>query len=115
MPIYEYEPEGHDCLICEGRTSFIQGIKEEPFKYCPTCGMEVRRVVSRASIKIKNPHLSNQGEGKGFVTWQRAEKGVWEKVSGESGPDYLIGSKEDIAAVDAEKVAPKKVIDLDKS
>jgi hypothetical protein len=48
----------------------------------------------------------------GFTTFKRAEKGVWEKVGGE-GPDALIGSKEDIEAVEAEKAPPRKVIDLD--
>ncbi|HSH93486.1 MAG TPA: hypothetical protein VK968_05025, partial [Roseimicrobium sp.] len=49
---------------------------------------------------------------KGFTTFRRSEAGVWEKTAGE-GPDMLVGSKEDVAAVEAEKAAKEKVIDLD--
>jgi len=111
MPIYEYEPDGHDCLICNGRTEVIQKITDEALKYCPTCGLEVKRVVSRASFKLgiqSNPEKAAQ---KGFSTFKRVEKGKWEKVGGE-GPDMIVGSAEDIKAVESEK-SPKKIIDLD--
>ncbi len=113
MPIYEYEPKDHDCLICEGRFGVIQSIGEEHLQFCPTCGMDVRRVISKASIKISSGKLDSRAEKGGFSTFKKAETGVWEKVAGE-GPDVISGTKEDIAAVQAEKATPKKVIDLDK-
>ncbi len=113
MPIYEYEPEGHDCLICNGRTEVFQGINDEPHKYCPTCGLEVRRVISKASFKLKREGAaSEKAAAKGFTTFKKVEKGKWERVGGE-GPDMIVGTPEDMAAVEAEKNPPKKVIDLD--
>jgi putative FmdB family regulatory protein len=114
MPVYEYEPKDHDCLMCDGRIAVIQGINEEPLQYCPHCGLDVRRVISKAQIKIagEGPPPDKAGK-KGFTTFRRAEKGVWEKIDGE-GPDVMSASKEDIEAVDAESRSAKKVIDLDK-
>jgi hypothetical protein len=74
--------------------------------------MDVRRVISKASIKISSGKLESRADRGGFTTFKKAQTGVWEKVAGE-GPDVIAGSKEDIAAVEAEKAAPKKVIDLD--
>ena len=48
---------------------------------------------------------------KGLTTFRKVEKGKWEKVAG-PGVDMIVGSEQDIAAVEAEKSAPKK-IDLD--
>lgn len=113
MPIYEYEPDDdRDCLICNGRTESMQGINDAPLEYCQTCGLGVKRVVSRASFNLKKGVAPEKAADKGFTTYKRAEKGKWEKVGGE-GPDMIVGTKEDMAAVDAEKSAkPKKVIDL---
>lgn len=112
MPIYEYEPDGHDCLICNGRTEVIQKITDEPLQYCPTCGLEVRRVVSRASFKLGIQSSPEKSAQRGFTTFKRVEKGKWEKIGGE-GPDMIVGSAEDMKAVEEEKAPAKKVIDLD--
>ena len=99
--------------MCDGRVSAIQGIHDEPLKYCPTCGLEVRRVISRATFKVSGTAPDDKAARKGFTTFRKAEKGIWEKVGGE-GPDILAGTKEDIAAVEAEKAPARPVIDLDK-
>lgn len=112
MPIYEYEPDGHDCLICSGRTEVIQKIDDEPLKYCPTCGLEVRRVISRATFKMDRSVPVDKAADRGFTTFKRVEKGKWEKVGGH-GPDMIVGSQEDIQAVESEKAPKKKPIDLD--
>lgn len=112
MPIYEYEPDDRDCLMCEGRIEVIQEISEEPLKYCPQCGLEVCRVVSRASFKISRSSGADKAAERGFSTWKRAEKGKWEKVAG-PGADMIVNSPEDFAAIEAEK-KPTKVLDLDK-
>ena len=108
MPVYEYEPDDRDCLMCEGRISVIQGIREEALKLCPWCGLEVKRVVSRASFKVATDSSPDAAAAKGFTTFKRTEKGVWEKLAGE-GADYLVGTKEDVAAVEAEKKAVPKL------
>lgn len=112
VPVYEYEPDDRDCLMCSGRVDVIQGINEEPLKYCPWCGLEVRRVISKVTFKMAGTPAQDDVSTKGFTTFRRAEKGIWEKVSGE-GPDILAGTKADMEAVEAEKATAKKVVDLD--
>ncbi len=90
----------------------MQGIQEEALKICPTCGLEVKRVVSRASFQLGREVSEDRAASRGFTTFKRVEKGKWEKTGGE-GPDMIVGTKEDIAAVEAESKPKKKVIDLD--
>src|SRR5687767_14437924 len=80
VPIYEYEPADHDCLMCDGRVAVIQGKDEEPLQYCPHCGLEVRRVISKASFKMSKGSFDDAAK-RGFTTFKRSEKGVWEKVA----------------------------------
>ncbi|HWA83712.1 MAG TPA: zinc ribbon domain-containing protein [Fimbriimonadaceae bacterium] len=112
MPIYEYEPDDRECLMCDGRIEVIQGIEEEPLEFCPQCGLEVRRVISRASFKMARATGADRAADKGLTTFRKTEKGKWEKIAG-PGVDMIVGTPEDIAAVEAEK--PKKTIDLDGS
>lgn len=107
MPVYEYEPDGHDCLICEGRVEVLQAASEEPLKYCPTCGMEVRRIVSRAVFKMDG-ELPQQGKAgkKGFTTYRKAGNGQWERTDGAEGPEQFERPAGDM------KPEPK-VLDLD--
>jgi putative FmdB family regulatory protein len=81
MPIYEYEPHERDCLMCEGRVEVLQGVSEEALRYCPYCGLEVRRVISRASVQVRTAVDPESAAKKGFTTFRRAGKGVWEKVA----------------------------------
>jgi putative FmdB family regulatory protein len=88
LPIYEYEPEDRECLICEGRVDVIQSVDEEPLKYCPWCGLEVRRIISKPSIQVKSSVNPDKAAERGFVTFRKTDKGVYEKVAGE-GPSVL--------------------------
>lgn len=112
MPIYEYEPVDRECFICNGRVEFMQNVSEEPLEYCPTCGLEVQRVVSRASIQLRRGTTPEKAAKRGFTTFKRVEKGKWERISGE-GPEMILGKQEDIDAVESESQATKKVYDLD--
>jgi putative FmdB family regulatory protein len=96
MPVYEYEPAGHDCFICQGRVEALQGANEPPLEFCPTCGLEVRRVVSRPSFKLKGelPQLDRAGR-KGFTTYRKAGGGVYERVDGAEGPETFQKPAED--------------------
>jgi putative FmdB family regulatory protein len=111
VPVYEYEPEGRECFLCDGRVAAIQGLSEEPLRHCPWCGLDVRRVISRATFKLATGGAEAAAR-KGFTTWRRTEKGSWEKVAG-SGVDAIVGAPEDVAAVEAEQRAAR-VLDLDK-
>ncbi len=82
MPIYEYEPVNHDCLMCEGKIEVIQGIEDEPLKFCPHCGLDVRKVISKASIVTSTKVDPENAAKRGFSTFRKLEKGKWEKVAG---------------------------------
>ncbi len=107
MPIYEYEPLNHDCLICSGRVEALQGVNDPPHEFCPTCGMEVRRVVSRANVKVERGMSADKAAERGFATFKRSGKGTYERVAGE-GPE-MVSATEDAP----QKV--RKVVDLDQS
>lgn len=113
MPIYEYELEFDDCLICSGRFEALQSIGEDPLKYCPTCGLPVKRVVSSAQFKVKVDASADRAAKKGLTTYKKSQEGVWEKVGG-PGVDVIVGSEEDKKRIASEK-KPKEVIDLDKA
>lgn len=88
MPIYEYEPDDRECLICSGRIEVLQGIGEKPCRYCPVCGLEVRRLVSQASFVSRGSSDPEKAAQKGFTTYRKAESGIYERVAGE-GPETL--------------------------
>ncbi|OWU64396.1 MAG: hypothetical protein CBB60_010015 [Armatimonadetes bacterium Cent15-Ar3] len=111
MPIYEYEPVDRDCFMCPNRIEVIQEIGADAYKFCPYCGLDVKKVVSSATFKIGVSTKEDDAAKKGFTTYKRAEKGVWEKAAGE-GPDIITGTKEDLKAVEAEKAPKPKVLDL---
>jgi predicted nucleic acid-binding Zn ribbon protein len=97
--------------MCEGRVAVIQGIHEDALKYCPDCGLEVRRVISQVQFKLAGVTATNEKAGrKGLTTFKKSETGVWEKIDG-PGPAAMVASKEDIAAVQAEK--SRKILNLD--
>ncbi len=110
MPIYEYEREEGECQMCPGRFEWLQDIGDDPLKHCPWCGLNVRRVVSKASIQIKTDVSADAAAKKGFTTYRRSEEGVWEKSAG-SGPDAIVGSESDRAEIRKEK--RKKKYDID--
>lgn len=90
MPIYEYEPDDErECFLCEGVVEVMQGIEDEPLKYCPTCGLGVRRLISRAAFKIDSGVTAEKAASRGFATWKKSGKGTWEKVAGAEGPDVI--------------------------
>ncbi len=112
MPIYEYELADGECQMCPGRFEALQGVEEEPLKFCPGCGLPCVRVVSRASFKMREGADPEKAAKRGFTTWKRAKKGEWEKVAG-PGVDAIVSTPEDFKAVEEEKKRPKRTIDLD--
>lgn len=106
MPLYEYEPDERDCLICHGRFEVLQSVSEAAYSECPFCGMACRRVVSRAALKLKINTDADHAAKKGLTTWRKSGEGRWEKVAG-PGVDVIQGTPEDVQAVKAEKRKPK--------
>lgn len=81
MPIYEYEPEGRECLLCEGRVQVLQSLDEEPLTFCPWCGLDVKRVISNVSFSIDRTPSPEAAAKKGFSVWKKSGKGTWEKIA----------------------------------
>lgn len=106
MPVYEYEPDDRECLICNGRVEVLQAAADEPLKYCPTCGLEVCRVISRTSFKFAGelPKMERAGKA-GFTTYKKDGVGQWQRIDGTEGPDRFARPPED--------PKPAKVLDLD--
>lgn len=86
MPIYEYEPVDRECLICEGRVEVLQRVSDPPFTHCPYCGLPVRRIVSRPSVRVSKAVTPEKAAKLGFSTFRKAQKGVWEKIAGPEEP-----------------------------
>ncbi|MBS1706023.1 MAG: hypothetical protein JST40_09125 [Armatimonadetes bacterium] len=112
MPIYEYEPTEFDCLICDGRVGVLQGVNEEALEHCPHCGMKVKRVVSTVQISTRSSVDFDKAAGKGFTTFRKSEKGVWEKIAGEGA--NTLATAPDSGAAPPETANKPKVLDLDK-
>lgn len=56
MPIYEYKAAGEaHCKLCKARFEVRQGINDESLSRCPRCGAEVRRLISRPFLCLKEP------------------------------------------------------------
>ena len=48
MPLYEYE-----CLNCGKRTEVLQRMSDAPLAACPTCGGEVKKLLSAPAVQFK--------------------------------------------------------------
>jgi putative FmdB family regulatory protein len=110
MPVYEYELDENEpeCQICGGRFAILQAASEEAAKFCPTCGLPCRRVVSQ--VRFNRPiHADPATAAKhGLTTYKRVGEGQWEKLDG-PGVDAIVGTEEDKKLIESEKV---KKIDL---
>ena len=48
MPLYEYQ-----CLSCGKRTEVLQRLDEAPLATCPSCGGEVKKLISSPAVQFK--------------------------------------------------------------
>jgi putative FmdB family regulatory protein len=72
VPLYEYQ-----CAKC-GRFEIIQKFSDQPLSVCPTCGLEVQKLLSAPAIQFK---------GTGWYITDYARKGS-------SGGEGSSGSKD---------------------
>lgn len=107
MPLYVYEPVDRECLMCPNRIEVLQGVNDPPLEYCPYCGLRIRRVIAPASFHVSSGLTAQKAADRGFTTWKRTGKGVWEKVAG-PGVDYIVGDPSTV------EQKPVKKIDLDR-
>ena len=78
--------------MCHGRVEVMQGINDAPLKNCPTCGLEVKRLISRPAFKIDNGVSADKAAEKGFSTFRKVGHGQYEKIAGEGGPSQFDAS-----------------------
>lgn len=95
MPLYEYQ-----CLNCGKKTEVIQRFDDAPLAACPSCGGEVKKLVSSPAFQFKGtgwyvtdyagkkgggPHESkSKSEGKGEGGSDKSEKSDKGDSSGDS-------------------------------
>jgi len=89
MPIYEYEPDAGECIICNGRFERMQKRTEDALTICPICERPCHRVVSKVNVAKDVLSDENIAE-KGFAKYEKTDEGVYEKVAGgDDKPDFI--------------------------
>jgi putative FmdB family regulatory protein len=48
MPVYEYE-----CQSCNEEIEVWQNLSEDPLSTCPSCGGELKKIISMSSFQLK--------------------------------------------------------------
>lgn len=48
MPLYEYQ-----CTACKERTEILQRVSDPPYKHCPKCGGDMKKLISSPAIQFK--------------------------------------------------------------
>ena len=60
MPLYEYA-----CNVCDTRFERIQKFSDPPIAVCPSCGGDVRKLISSPAIQFKGAgwYVNDYGKG----------------------------------------------------
>jgi len=116
MPIYEYQ-----CLSCGKKTEQLQKLNDPPLAVCPTCGGELRKLISSPSFQFKGSGWyatdyagkkgAGAGEGGGDATKPESKpEGTSEKSEKSEKPEKSEGGggeKADAKPKEAPAAAPK--------
>ncbi|MFL6259364.1 MAG: FmdB family zinc ribbon protein [Thermoanaerobaculia bacterium] len=105
MPIYEYE-----CLSCGKRTEVLQRMNDAPLAACPSCGAEVKKLISAPSFQLKGSgwyatdYGSKKGGGGGESSSEsKSEKSEKPESKGEGKSESKSESKPEKAAASESK------------
>jgi len=60
MPVYEYQ-----CTACDHQFELRQKFSDEPAKECPSCGGEVKKLISSTAFTLKGGGWYAEGYGNG--------------------------------------------------
>jgi putative FmdB family regulatory protein len=83
MPIYEYKAVGKaHCKLCGDKFEVRQGINDEPLNRCPKCGAEVKRLVSRPFLCLRES-LSQEETFDRYTEEEADELGLEEGFAGD--------------------------------
>ena len=91
MPIYEYEHEQPDpSNTCDLGLIFEveQSISEDPLRYCPLCGGNVKKIISLTIHR--SPHSDRELRDQGFSKLVKREDGVYENVTAREGESKVV-------------------------
>ena len=86
MPVYEYEHVARKCARGK-RFEVRQSIDSAGLRVCPTCGKEVRRVIS--AFFVNAPRTDGDLKRLGFTKLVRRDKGVYENVTAAGGESRI--------------------------
>jgi putative FmdB family regulatory protein len=77
MPIYEYEAMDpkRTCDRCQRPFEVMQGIRDEPFTVCASCGGPVRRRISLVRVVIPGAVAGKDSVEREVADYER--KGMW--------------------------------------
>ncbi|MFL6231721.1 MAG: FmdB family zinc ribbon protein [Thermoanaerobaculia bacterium] len=103
MPIYEYE-----CLSCHKRTEVLQRMNDAPLAACPSCGAEVKKLISAPSFQLKGSgwYATDYGGKKGggeSSSETKSEKSEKSESKGEGKSESKSESKPEKAAASESK------------
>jgi putative FmdB family regulatory protein len=95
MPLYEYQ-----CLNCGKKTEVIQKFEDAPLAACPSCGGEVKKLISSPAFQFKGtgwyvtdyagkkggggPESKSDGKSEGGDKGEKSDKGESSSKSGDS-------------------------------
>jgi putative FmdB family regulatory protein len=84
MPIYEYQ-----CKACNGRHEIIQKLSDPPATHCPTCGGEVKKLLSSPAIQFKGSgfYKTDYASGSSSSKGDSSSKGESSSSKGDSSSD----------------------------
>lgn len=103
MPIYEYQ-----CLSCGKKTEVLQRMDDAPLAACPTCGGEVKKLISAPSFQLKGSgwYATDYGGkkgGGGSSSESKPEKSEKSESKAEGKSESKSESKPEKAAVSESK------------
>ncbi len=84
MPLYEYQ-----CNACGHRFEVIQKFSDAPVETCPSCGGEVRKLLSSPAIQFKGTgwYITDYAKKSGAGSSSASANGASGSGSGEGGGD----------------------------
>ena len=80
MPVYEYE-----CSGCEKVFEVQQRLSEKPLSVCPTCGGQVRKLISMSSFQLKGGGWYSDGYSNGAGSSAKSEAACSSDAGGGCG------------------------------
>ena len=89
MPLYDYAPASGQCSQCNGRFEVMQRIAEPALTHCPGCRQPCVRLISAVALGGKYSVSDAKVKSLGLTKFRKSEDGVYERTTGDFGPEVL--------------------------